>query len=298
MVDGNAKQGGKKKILPYLFILPFALLYLAFILFPLVGIIIKSFTNNNVAALEIFTPSILLETQFTLDNYLRLFTQPWSVKVLFSTLYIAFVSVSIAFIIGTPIAYAITKPDFKRRGIARWFLTLPIYLPIVVSSFALIWFFGPMGVLNSVIKSIFGFTVQLSYTYGAVIFGTVSIIVPTYVRTVATSFENIPAEVFEASMSLGANEIYTFFRIYLPISSQMIFAGLVLIFSMTIGMMEVAFIVGGGGIKVMYMPIEIFQKTLSYNPHIPFASAMATFLLVVSLGGQFLTMLFLGREKR
>ena len=289
---------GNSNLIAYLFILPFVILYTTFIVLPMIGIVIKSFTNNNVAALEIFSPHMFRTVEFTLENYVRLFSHPWSLRVLSSTLSVATAALVLSFVIGTPAAYAITRPTFKSSRIVSWFLSLPIYLPTVVTAFALVWFFGSMGVVNTILKGLFGFTVPLAYTFIAVVLGTVCIITPVYIRTVATAFEKIQPEVFEASMSLGANEIYTFWRIALPMVKQMIFAGLIFKYSMTIGMMEMAMVVGGGGVRVQHIAVEIFQSALGFNLNITFASAMATFLLVIALIGQALSLAYLWRSER
>ena len=293
-------QGKSARLLPYLFILPFLILYVTFILIPALGILIKSFTANNFVALEIFNPLLLSTTKFTPENYYRLFTESWSIKVLLSTISIAFLSVFFALILGSPIAYVLTRPNFRTRKIVpvRWFLSLPVYLPIIITSFALIWFFGNMGVVNVIIKFLTGKTVQLAYTYLAVVLGTIAVIIPVYVRTISPAFESISSEIYEASLSLGAGEMRTLWNVILPISKPAIISGIVLIFSMTIGMMEMAFLMGGGGMKVLYMPIEIFQKTLSYNPNIPFASAMAAILLGIALAAQMFSMTMLRRTKK
>ena len=287
-----------RKIKPYIFIFPFLALYLVFILYPIVGIVIKSFTDNNVAVLEVFDFNLLRQTQLTLENYRELFTSSWSLRVLGSTIGISTISVILALVIGTPIAYALTKPAFRSRNVVRWFLSLPVYLPIVITSFALVWFFGNRGVLNVLLESVGLEPIHILYTVVAVVLGSVAIIIPMYVRTIIPAFESIPQEVFDASLSLGANEVYTLVKVILPITKPTILSGLVLIFAQTIGMMEVAFLLGGGGMKVLYLSIEIYQNTLAYSPNIPFASAMAVVLLCFALAGQFFSMWLLRKGKK
>lgn len=297
-MKGKKAANLAKNSRPYIFILPFLVLYLVFILYPIIGILVKSFTDNNVAVLEVFDFELLRQTQFTLDNYQKLFTTSWSLRVLGSTIGIAVISVILALLIGTPIAYALTKPSFRSRNTVRWFLSLPVYLPIVVTSFALVWFFGTRGVMNVLLESAGVGPVNILYTVVSVVLGTVAIIIPIYVRTVIPAFESIPQEVFDASLSLGAGELYTLVRIILPIAKPTLLSGLVLIFAQTIGMMEVAFLLGGGGLKVLYLSIEIYQNTLAYSPDIPFASAMAAVLLGFALAGQFVSMWLLRKGKK
>jgi len=287
-----------KKLRPYLFILPFLVLYIIFVVYPAIGIVVKSFTNNNVAVMEVFDFNLLRQTQFTLENYQELFTTSWSLRVLGSTVSISLISVALALVIGTPIAYALTRPSFRTRKIARWFLSMPVYLPIVITSFALVWFFGNRGVMNVLLEGIGLNPIHILYTAPAVVLGTIAIIVPVYVRTVTPAFESIPQEVFDASLSLGGGEFYTLVKVILPITKPTLLSGLVLIFAQTIGMMEIALLVGGGGLKVPYLSIEIYQNTLGYSPDIPFASAMATVLLGFALAGQFFSMWMLRRGEK
>ncbi len=289
------KSKNKGKITPYFLILPFLFLYIVFVIIPTVGIAFKSFTLNNDMKIEILDLPSLVTTEFTFQNYTKLFTNSYNQRLIVSTISISVLSVLITVLLGTPISYLVTRSNFRYRHIVRWLISLPVYLPVIVVAYALLQFFGPYGVFNEVMESIFGIRLVLAFTYPAVIAGTVIILLPMYVRTVSSSFESISPELVESSLSLGGTEFYTLRRVILPISLPSILAAVILIFSFSIGFIEMALVLGGG-LNVLYLPVEILNQSRTVEPNIPYVSALATVLLAISFTGQLLATTLLGRR--
>ncbi|MGI9863071.1 ABC transporter permease [Moorella naiadis] len=280
----------------WLLLFPFLGLYLLFVLLPSLGLVIKAFTTNNSLDLDILQPATLFHEHYTLYNYLRLLNNPYYQRVIANTLLIALSTVLITMAIGTPVAYLLSRRDFKRSGTLQWFITLPTYLPSVVAAYSLVIFFGPYGVLNTVIGLVFKSRMVLVFSIPAVVAGTVYITLPVYIRNVVSAFKGIPSELVEASYSLGGTEFYTLTRVLLPLAFPGILAAVILNFSFAVGLIEVALIVGGGSENVPYLPVEIMLKATSFGYDIPFASAMATVVFAISLLGQLCSMLLLRRK--
>ncbi len=275
-------------------ILPFIIFFVLFIFLPVGGLLLKSFTNNNELTLSIFGSK---NVNYTLENYRKLFTNQYYLKMMFNSIFIPFCAVLLSTIIGIPVAYVITRPNFKYRKIVRWFISIPIYLSMVVSCYGLLIFMGPYGIINEIMKNIFGHSLKLIFNIPAVILGTFYIIVPTYIRTVASSFEAINPDISEASLSLGGSPFYTFREILLPLVLSGVFAASVLTMSFSMGIVAVALVLGGGTSKVAMIPLEIMLKSISFSYDIPFASAMATLLLIIALGTQILIRIYLKKRE-
>ncbi|HHW15716.1 MAG TPA: ABC transporter permease subunit [Firmicutes bacterium] len=271
---------------------PFLVLYAVFVLVPLLGLIVKSFSTANSLEFEIFRLPALLTTKWTLQNYVEVLGSAYYQQALVETVVISGAAVLLSTAAGIPLAYLVTRKDFRWRKVVRWVVSLPIYVPAVVTCYALLVFFGSYGLLNLALNSLFGFTLQIAFTRTAVILGTFALILPTYVRVVASAFQRVETSIEEASMSLGATEVGTFRRILLPLAVPDILAAVILTFTYSMGLVVVAMVIGGGA-RVRILPAEILDNIQSLGANIPKAAAMSVVLLVVALAGQFLSMLLL-----
>jgi putative spermidine/putrescine transport system permease protein len=69
------------------------------------------------------------------------------------------------------------------------------------------------------------------YTQGAVIVGMVYLFVPLMILTLVGVLENIPEDVLQASSSLGASPVATFWQVLMPLAVPGLIVGAVLVFT-------------------------------------------------------------------
>jgi ABC-type spermidine/putrescine transport system permease subunit I len=272
----------------YAALAPFLLLYGVLIVIPTVGLLVKSVSTNDSADLEILNPSLLAHTSFTLTNYKVLFTESANVTTIVTTIVIALIAVALTVLVGTPIAYQLAVDRVRLTGATSWVLSLPIYMPTVVIAYALVLLFGPNGILSAATSAVGIPSWNISYTTIAVVLGTVYVLVPLYVRMLTAAFAKVPADLMDASMSLGAGEFRTLVKVVLPIVRPTILAAIILDFAFAIGMVEIALIVGGGPLNVPYLPVSILQRSTTFSPDIPLTAAMGAVLVAIALIGQLL----------
>jgi ABC-type spermidine/putrescine transport system permease subunit I len=267
---------------------PFLVLYGVLIVIPTLGLLVKSVSTNDSADLEILNPSLLAHTKFTLVNYQALFTQSDNVQTIVTTIVIALIAVVLTVIIGTPVSYQLAVDRTRLTGTTSWVLSLPIYMPTIVIAFALVLLFGPNGILNAATSALDLPTWNISYTTIAVVLGTVYVLVPLYVRMLTAAFGKVPADLMDASKSLGAGELRTLLKVVLPVVRPTMLAAVILDFAFAVGMVEIALIVGGGPLNVPYLPVAILERSTTFAPDIPLTAAMAFVLVMIALIGQVL----------
>ena len=107
----------------------------------------------------------------------------------------------VATVLGTLAAIGITKADFRGKGILMAILISPMIVPVVVVGVAMYLFFAPLGLAN---------------TYTGLILAHAALGVPFVVTTVSATLQGFNYNLVRASLSLGANPVWTFFRITLP----------------------------------------------------------------------------------
>jgi molybdate transport system permease protein len=112
-------------------------------------------------------------------------------------------------------------------------ITVPLVAPPVVTGYILLRVFGSNGILGAWLNETFG--IKFVFNFGALVLASVVVSLPLAVRTIRASFELIDPSFENASRTLGASKLATFFRISLPLSLPGIIGGAVLAFARSLG---------------------------------------------------------------
>ncbi|MEM3434265.1 MAG: ABC transporter permease subunit [Candidatus Methanomethyliaceae archaeon] len=267
-------------------ILPFLLLYICVVLIPFVGIIQKSFVTSRTIEIELFRPSKLRSSSFTLSNYIGIFREKYYVQSLSNTLSVISLSTLITVLIGTIVSYALVWVNFPGKRLIERVFSFPLFLSAVVACYGLFICFSRYGLVAALSEFLLGKHVALTRTVYAIVVGTIYILMPMFVQLVKPGFESVDAGLFEASFSLGASELYTFWKVALPIAFPAVIAGTIIVFTYAMGLVVVALILGPPSARFSMLPVEVFEKARGLDLNIPLASAIGVVLAVVSILGQ------------
>jgi spermidine/putrescine transport system permease protein len=190
----------------------YAGLALVYLLLPIAIILLFSF-NDPVGRFNFTWQG------FTLDNWKDPFGVPGILSAMKTSLQVAALSTIGATILGTLMALALVRYEFRARGATNFFIFLPLATPEVVLGASLLSMFLSFGVT-------LGFTTILV----AHIMFNVSFVVVT-VRSRLIGFDR---SLEEAAQDLGATSAQTFLRITLPLIAPGILAAALLAFSLSI----------------------------------------------------------------
>jgi thiamine transport system permease protein len=172
-------------------LVPVAVLGVFFVL-PVTGMVSQGFFPDGT-----FDPAGVLEV----------LGRPRVHRVLWFTLWSAFVGTALSVILGLPAAYALHRLDLPGRGIVRALLLVPFVLPTVVVGVAfrqLLRDGGPLGFLG------------LDQTAPAVVAGLVFFNVAVVVRAVGASWESLDPRPAQAAATLGATPWQVLRTVTLP----------------------------------------------------------------------------------
>lgn len=150
----------------------------------------------------------------------------------------------------------------------------------VVRTYGWIVILGSQGLINSSLQD-WGFIsspLNISSNFFAVVVAMVEIMMPYTILGMMTGFGRLTTELVDASGSLGANKLRTFWQVVLPLTLPGVFTGALLTFVLTISSFITPQLVGGG--KVNVLAIEIYNQT-TQTLNWPLAAALAVILLVV-----------------
>lgn len=236
--------------LPAVVALVFVFLYL-----PAAVIVLFSFDASAVSS---WPPS-----GFTLDWYRRAFDDPVLVAGLQNSLIVAFVSTSLALLIGVPAGIGFDRFDYPGKQVFQRLLVLPFLMPGVISGIALLTMFLDLGVKLSL---------------GTVIVGHTSMLVAVFVIQIGVALARWDRSAELAAMDLGADELRTFVHVLLPNLRGAILGACLL--GVTVSLDEVArtfFLTGQESTLPMVIWGELHRQIT------PKANAMGTVVLLGSL---------------
>jgi putative spermidine/putrescine transport system permease protein len=228
-----------------------------------------------------FVSGKITDYTFTLDNYVRLLSDPFYLKVIWKTLQLGLIVTAITLLLGYPLAFFLARTRSKFKNILTYLVFMPLMVGIVVRAYGWIVILGHEGALNNLLIGL-GFLerpFRFLYTSHAVVVGLIEVLLPFMVMPLLSSIEKIDPHVEEAARALSATRLQTFRRVTLPLSLPGIVSGSLMVFSLTITAYALPALLGGAKVK-MISALAYDAMLVGYNW--PFGSAIGIVMIVVS----------------
>ena len=188
----------------------------------------------------------IISFTLTLDHYVKFFTDPDFLIILWRSLWIAIKTTIICLFLGYPVAYFIARSSEKVQNLLVLCITLPMWINMLVRTYAWIGLLSEGGLIQRIF-SFFGFGgSELLYTEGAVLLGMVYNFLPFMILQINTSLCKMDHSLLEASADLGANPVQTFIRVTLPLSIPGVINGITLVFLPAVSSFFIPKLLGGG----------------------------------------------------
>ncbi len=185
------------------------------------------------------------------------------------TLQLAFVTVVVLLIAGTPLAWWLATTRFRFKALIEAAVALPLVLPPTVLGFYLLIAMGPDGPLGQLMISL-GLE-PLAFTFTGLVIGSVFYSLPFVVQPLQNTFAGIGRGPLEVAATLGASSMDRFFSIVIPLSRSGYLTAAVLGFAHTLGEFGVVLMIGGnipGQTQVLSIAIYDHVESLEYaNAH-------------------------------
>lgn len=201
---------------------------------------------------------------FTFKWYKQLIHNDSIMNALYYTLIVAIISSIIATIIGTISAIGIYKMKSKKRKLVLNINYLPVLNPDIVTAVALM-------SLYVFFRLNFGFTTML---LSHIMFS-----IPYVILSVLPKIRQLPQNIEEAAMDLGATPVYALRKVVLPQIRPGIISGFLIAFTMSIDDFIISFFNTGNGVS--NLSIEIYSMARrGIKPEI---NALSTIMFVIVL---------------
>ncbi len=165
----------------------------------------------------------------------------WS--AIFLTLRLALVVCALLLIVAMPIASWLSFSKWRYKFFVESIVALPLVLPPTVLGFYVLVAMGSQSPFGRWYQSISGH--PLPFTFTGLVIASVIYSLPFAVQPMTAAFGQVDVNLINASATLGASRLRTFFRIVLPLSIGGVVTGVVLSFAHTLGEFGVVLMVGG-----------------------------------------------------
>ena len=201
---------------------------------------------------------------FTFKWYKSLISNESIINAFYYTIIVALLSSIIATIIGTISAIGIHKMESKKRKLLLNINYIPVLNPDIVTAVALMSLFVFLNIE-------FGFTTML---LSHIMFN-----IPYVILSVLPKVKQMPQNIEEAAMDLGATPIYALRKVILPQIKPGIISGFLIAFTMSIDDFIISFFNTGNGVS--NLSIEIYgMARRGIKPEI---NALSTIMFLVVL---------------
>jgi molybdate transport system permease protein len=130
-------------------------------------------------------------------------------------------------------AYALARWRFPGKIIVDGLIHLPLVLPPVVTGYLLLILFGRRGAFGAPLAEYLGIVFSFRWTGAALACAVMGF--PLMVRPIRLSIEAIDSRLEDTAGTLGANSLWTFALVTLPLALPGLIVGLILCFAKALG---------------------------------------------------------------
>lgn len=255
---------------------PYIVWAIVMLALPVLLLVFYAFTNSG---------NGMISFTFTLQHFKKFFTDPDFLKVLWRSILIAVKTTILCTLIGYPVAYYIAGCEEKTRGLLILIITLPMWINMLVRTYAWIGILSEDGPVVKLLGLIGLKNVEILYTEAAVLIGMVYNFLPFMILEINTSLCKMDHSLLDAGNDLGANAAQCFLKITLPLSIPGVVSGISLVFLPAVSSFFIPKLLGGGSYFLIGNVIENqFITVGEWN----FGSAISMVMAVIMMLSMYL----------
>ncbi|MGQ7249777.1 sulfate ABC transporter permease subunit CysT [Halomonas sp. V046] len=212
-------------------------------------------------------------------EYWHIISEPRLVASYVTTLGAAAAAAVVNAVFGLLLAWVLVRYEFPGKRLLDALMDLPFALPTAVAGITLATLYSSNGWMGKLLEPL---GLDVAYTWVGIALAMAFTSIPFVVRTVQPVLEDLPSEIDEAAMTLGANDGVAFRRVILPHLWPALVTGTGLAFVRSLGEFgAVIFIAGNMPYETEITSLMIFVKLQEYD--YVGASAIASVVLATSL---------------
>lgn len=204
---------------------------------------------------------------WTLRTYLTFFTDPFSYRVIGTSLLLASVVTALAVLAGYPLAYALhtrVRSPLARAVLAVVFFC-PLMVSVVVRTYGWLILLASGGLVNTTLRQagLIDEPLRLLFNLPGVVLSLTHILLPFAIFPIYSVLGRLDTTLKEAARDLGAGAWQTFLRVTLPLTMPGVVAGALICFTLALSAFVTPQLLGGGRVQVL--PLTVYNSTVEIN---------------------------------
>lgn len=233
-------------------------------------------------SLNAFVPGKLMVDALTIASYVKFFTDPFYLTVLWRTVRVSVICTIVCLTFGFPLAYVIARSQSRFKNLLIIAVVLPLFVGNAVRAAGWMVAFGSKGFINASLGGLglISAPIEIMYTETAVIIGIIAVNLPFMVLTLQSVIEGIDRTVEEAAFSLGAPPSQMAMRVLFPLAMPGILAGVILTFILAMNAYATPVLLGGPKFQTMG---PLVFSTFSQQNNWPFGGAVSFILMTATI---------------
>jgi len=219
----------------------------------------------------------IIERAFEKTDFFDVISSSVVTEALRVSLMTTAVSLAIIVVVGTPLAYVLSRYRFPGHAVVDTLIDLPIVLPPAVGGLGLLMAFGRRGILGEWLDDA---GVEIAFTTTAVIMAQVFVASPFYIRAAKAGFDAVDRDLENVAYTLGSSRSGAFLRVAVPVAAPSLMAGAVMAWARALGEFGATIMFAGSlpG-ETQTVPLAVY-RSLETGIDVPLA--LSTLLIGVS----------------
>lgn len=237
-----------------------------------------------ILVISFFSSSLLslYEPNLTLENYLRVFTNPLYLGTLWDTLWMSSLGSFLAVTLAYPLAYHISRRAGRSRPLYMGMVVVVLLVSFLIKMYAWQILLAENSALMDLLGR-FGISGTLLGTKAGVIMGLVYASLPYTVLSLTASIDQVPASVEEAAAVYGASPRRVFRAVVLPMTTPGIATALIFAIPLNLSAFLAPVLLGRGTVQMTALQIYNASAGGGAAANWPLASALSVVLMVISV---------------
>ena len=219
-------------------------------------------------------------------NYARAL-KPLYLAILLKSMGFAALTTLLCFILGLPVALAITFAGRRAKLLLLVAIMLPFWTNLLIRTYALMAILRTEGLINAGLGALWGLVpglppfepLPLINNNFAVVIGLVYVHLPFMVLPLYAALDRLDRSLIEASLDLGAGHLATLWRVVVPLALPGIVSGIIITFIPALGAYLTPDLLGGTNSQMIANVIE--RQFRSANDW-PFGAALSFLLMYLT----------------
>ncbi|MDZ7783126.1 MAG: molybdate ABC transporter permease subunit [Halioglobus sp.] len=201
---------------------------------------------------------------------------------IYLTAALATVTTAILLLVGTPLAWWLSRRRGNGPALVEALVALPLILPPTVLGFYLLLMFAPDTAFGRAWEALTGS--RLAFSFSALVIGSVIYSLPFVVQPLQSAFGRVPESLLQTAATLGAGPADQFRSVVLPLTARSFVTAASLGFAHTVGEFGVVLMIGGnipGETQVLSIALFDYVESLRFAEAHRLAAGLVAFSLLV-----------------